>query len=69
VTDITYLEPWLGKHALAHHLACSVRWIEGRISEGMPYAMIAGSRKFRVSEVERWLEAHGYLERFGTMTA
>ncbi|HEX9108127.1 MAG TPA: hypothetical protein VF832_12880, partial [Longimicrobiales bacterium] len=60
VTEPTnYLEPWLDKRGLAHHLACSVRWIERRMEDGMPHTHIAGRAKFRVSEVEPWLERHG----------
>lgn len=57
------LEPWLDKRGLARHLSCSVRWIELRIREGLPHAYIAGRAKFRVSEVEAWLESHGHLKR------
>jgi len=58
-------EPWLDKRRLADHLGCGIRWIEMRVVEGMPCAMIAGRRKFRASEVEDWLERVGYLRRSG----
>jgi hypothetical protein len=61
--DVVRLEPWLGKAQLAEHLACSERWIELRMADGMPYAKIAGRIKFKPSEVEAWLAANGYLER------
>lgn len=61
-------EPWLSKTALAKHLSCSVRWVEQRMEEGMPHAHIAGRAKFRVSEVEPWLEQHGHLSRRGSDT-
>ena len=61
----TVREPWVHKHALAHHLGCSVRWIEYRLEEGMPHALIAGRVKFRASVVERWLADRGYLEQRG----
>lgn len=60
---VTALEPWLDKARLAEHLGCGVRWIEMRVAEGMPSAMIAGRRKFRASEVEAWLERAGHLRR------
>lgn len=60
---VTALEPWLDKPALAEHLGCGVRWIEARLSEGMPSAMIAGRRKFKASEVEPWLERAGHIRR------
>lgn len=62
---VAFLEPWLDKRHLAEHLDCSIRWIEGRMDQGMPHAVIAGRVKFRPSEVEPWLEAHGHLERRG----
>jgi hypothetical protein len=58
-------EPWLDKRGLADHLACSVRSIQTALTEGMPHAVIFGRCKFRVSEVEPWLEAHHYLVRHG----
>lgn len=63
--NVTQLEPWMDKKHLAAHLGCGVRWIEYRIDEGMPHTLIAGRCKFRASEVEPWLEAHGYLQRRG----
>ena len=59
------LEPWLDKRALAAHLSCSVRSIQTALADGMPHAVIFGRVKFRVSEVEPWLEAHGHLTRVG----
>ena len=64
VTIIT-LERWLDKRGLAEHLSCSVRSIQTGLAEGMPHAVIFGRVKFQVSEVEPWLEAHGYLVRHG----
>lgn len=54
---------WLDKQQLAAHLGCGVRWVEERLREGMPSAMLAGRRKFQRAEVERWLEAAGHLQR------
>jgi len=58
-------ERWLDKKELRAHLSCSVRSIQTAMTKGMPYAIIFGKAKFRVSEVEPWLEAHGYLVRHG----
>jgi hypothetical protein len=58
-------EPWLDKRALAQHLSCSIRSIQIALADGMPHAVIFGRCKFRVSEVEPWLEAAGYLVRHG----
>jgi hypothetical protein len=60
---VVQLERWLDKRGLADHLGCGIRWIEMRVVEGMPSAMIAGRRKFRASEVEEWLERAGHLRR------
>lgn len=54
--------PWIDKRQLAAELRCSVRWIEDRLRDGMPSAMIAGRRKFLRAEVERWLESAGHIE-------
>lgn len=61
--SVTALEPWLDKRGLADHLGCGIRWVEMRVAEGMPCTMIAGRRKFKVSEVEPWLERAGHIER------
>jgi hypothetical protein len=58
-------EPWLDRQGLAEHLGCSVRSVELRMAEGMPAWKVMGRVKFRVSEVEPWLEEHGYLQRLG----
>ena len=57
---VVALEKWLDKRGLAEHYSCGVRWIEQRVAEGMPSEMIAGKRKFRVSETDPWLERAGY---------
>lgn len=61
--EILHLEPWLDKAGLAEFLGnCSERWIEYRMKEGMPHAMIAGRVKFKASAVEPWLAEHGHME-------
>lgn len=73
MTKLVRLEEWLTIDELADQLGCSTRWIEYRIAESkdwpeqkrFPKAMIAGRWKFRQSEVERWLEAHGHLRKEG----
>ena len=59
------IEPWLDKRELAEHLACSLRSIQTALAEGLPHARIFGRTKFRVSEVEVWLEQRGHLQRRG----
>jgi len=49
-------EPWLDKRQLAAHLGFSARWVDYRVSEGMPSHTFGKRRRFRISEVERWLE-------------
>lgn len=61
--SLVQLEKWMTKAELAEHLGCGVRWIEMRVAEGMPSALIASRRKFKASEVEPWLERAGYLVR------
>lgn len=63
----TLTEPWLDKHALAQHLSCSVRSIEGIVHLGVPHAIMFGRLKFRASEVEAWLASTGQLKRRGTL--
>lgn len=56
---------YLDKDGLARELSCSKRWIERRMEEGMPHRHLAGRAKFRMEEVEPWLEQHGHIERKG----
>lgn len=71
MTNVVRLEEWLTVDELADQLGCSTRWIEYRVAEGkqlrdpFPSAMIAGRRKFRQSEAERWLERRGHLRKEG----
>jgi hypothetical protein len=50
------VEPWLTKKQLAGHLGFSTRWIELRMRDGLPSRLIGGRRRFRLSEVERWVD-------------
>ena len=61
--DLIHLEPWLDKAQMCEYLACSERWLENRMAEGMPYAKIAGRIKLKPSESEPWLVGHGHMER------
>ena len=62
--EVVQLEPWLDRQALAKHLGCSVRSVELRMAEGMPCGWkIEGRVKFKASEVERWLQENGHMER------
>lgn len=50
-------EPWVSKAQLATHLGASLRWIDYRISEGMPCERFVGLVRFKISEAEAWLRA------------
>jgi hypothetical protein len=49
-------EPWVTKRQVAAHFGFSTRWVELRIRDGLPSRMFGGRRRFRLSEVEAWLE-------------
>jgi phage terminase Nu1 subunit (DNA packaging protein) len=49
-------EPWLTKKQLSAILGFCTRWIEYRVSDGMPVHKIGGRCMFRLSEVEEWLK-------------
>jgi hypothetical protein len=53
------VEPWMDRKKLAEHYSTSVRSIDYAMKEGLPYKVLFGRAKFRVSEVEEWLEARG----------
>ena len=57
-------EPWVSWAQLSTLLggACKKRWLEARVAEGMPSAIIAGKRVFRISEVVPWLRDRGHIE-------
>lgn len=61
--SVDQLEPWLTQKEIAAHLGCSERWIKYRVVDGMPSAIIAGRRKFRASESEKWLQREGHMTR------
>lgn len=48
---------------LADALGMSERWIAYRRQEGMPSLMYGRSRRFRLSEVEAWLQMRYPKER------
>lgn len=61
--DVVHLEPWLDTKGLEAYSACSERWIENCMADGMPHVKIAGRIKFKASEVEPWLEENRHMER------
>lgn len=50
------VEPYLSKKQLAACLGFSERWVDYRVDEGMPVHRFSKRRRFRLSEVEAWLE-------------
>lgn len=48
-------EPWLTKQQVAAHLKFSTRWVEKRVTEGMPCRRFGGQPRFQLSAVEAWL--------------
>jgi hypothetical protein len=62
VVSLSREEAWLDKSQTAAALGCSVRFLEYRVKSGMPSSMRFGRRYFRLSEVEAWLERHGYIQ-------
>ncbi len=49
-------ESFVSKGALAAHLGMSERWVELRMKEGLPVHRFRRTVRFRISEVEQWLE-------------
>lgn len=58
-------ELWMPKKRLGLELGVSPRWIEQRLSEGLPCRVIAGKTMFRLSRVEDWLTSRGHLKETG----
>jgi hypothetical protein len=58
----------INKRRLSRILGRSTRWIELRTREGMPASFDAsGYRKYRLSEVNAWLEENGYVRVPGSV--
>lgn len=49
-------EPWLSSEAVGRHFGVAERTVRRWRNEGMPSRMFGGSRRFRLSECERWHE-------------
>jgi hypothetical protein len=63
VTQIS--EEWMNKREIASFFTISVRTIERCMAQEMPHSHIFGKAAFKPTQVEPWLEQHGYLERKG----
>lgn len=55
----------MDRDGVADFFGMSRRWVEYRISEGMPSHLIGANRRYRVSECEDWLRREGYLKEDG----
>lgn len=49
-------EPWVAKQQLAEHLNVTRRWIELQQPLGLPHLSTGGMNRYRISEVEAWLQ-------------
>jgi hypothetical protein len=47
-------EAWVPEGAVAHHFAVSARTVRRWRNAGMPSERFQGSRRYRLSECERW---------------
>ena len=48
-------ERFVDKRQLATHFGFSIRWVEARMTEGMPFHRFGNRVRFRISETETWL--------------
>lgn len=55
---VTVAERYLTKTDLARHLQMTPRWINYRMADGMPHHRWGRAVRFRLSEVEAWLEKY-----------
>jgi hypothetical protein len=52
-------EPWVDEATCARHFSVSARTLRRYRRLGCPSRKLAGHRRYRLSEVEAWLIAHG----------
>lgn len=55
-------EGYISKQALADHYEMSTRWVEQRMSEGLPHGHMDGRARFVLSDADEWLREHGHLK-------
>jgi transposase len=51
-----FQERWLSKRKIARHYDYSERTVNRWVAAGCPSRMIGGERRFRISEVDAWLD-------------
>jgi len=54
--------PRLDKAALAKQLGMSVRWVEQKMTAGLPHEHIDGRARFDLAASEQWLRDNGHLK-------
>jgi phage terminase Nu1 subunit (DNA packaging protein) len=47
-------EPWVSETVIARHYSVSARTVRRWRAQGMPSRKLGSSRRFRLSDVERW---------------
>lgn len=52
-------EPLLTKDQLARELSFCKRWVDYRVTEGMPFVRVRGQKRFYLSQVLVWLQERG----------
>ena len=57
IATVTVLEPYVTLDQLCEHLQMKPRWVRYQVAEnGLPVKRLGRSLRFRLSEVEAWLE-------------
>jgi excisionase family DNA binding protein len=54
-----YPEPWVGCGQVASHLDVSVKTVRRLKEAGLPYSKVGGQLRFRLSEVDAWIDRAG----------
>lgn len=50
-------EPWVGERVVAQHFGVSDRTVRRWMAAGMPSRLVGASRRYRLSECDRWHDA------------
>ena len=62
MSEVVEMEPWLTKREIAEYFGVSVRTWE-RKTQGLEPAEIFGRPRYRLSEVETWMQENGQFKR------
>jgi hypothetical protein len=55
-----YIEPWVTKETLRQHYKMGIRTINYAMTLGLPSHRLGRNVRFKMSEVQAWLEKNGY---------